>query len=131
MALVPPGGDPVPYNDTTLSFAQVFGSEYGLESGHWRQTITTGNAVTIHYFDARWRKRMTITYDLANPGGTQRMQRFDYDPYNRTTFAAYPARGLRRRRSDRRCLFVFLEQVADFRRFHFFEILRNSKIRIT
>jgi RHS repeat-associated protein len=89
-----PTGDPVAYNNTLLSFVQVPAAEYGLEPNHWRQTITTGNAVTINYFDARWRKRITITYDAANPGATQRMQRFDYDPYNRTTFAAYPARSI-------------------------------------
>ena len=88
----PPGGDGINYNPTTLAFVQVPYAEYGLDAGHWRQTITTGAAVTAHYFDARWRKRITITYDANNPGGTQRMQRFDYDPYNRTTFAAYPAR---------------------------------------
>ena len=90
----PPGGDPVAYNTTTLSFVQVPTAEYGLEPGHWRQTITTGNAVTINYFDARWRKRLTTTYDAANIAATQRMQLFNYDPYSRTTFASYPARSI-------------------------------------
>ncbi|HKX42994.1 MAG TPA: hypothetical protein VJO99_17690, partial [Burkholderiaceae bacterium] len=90
----PPSGDAVAYNPTTLSFVQVGTPEYGLDANHWRQTIQTGNAVTVNYFDARWRKRVTVTYDAANPGATQRMQRFDYDPYNRTTFSAYPARSI-------------------------------------
>jgi RHS repeat-associated protein len=90
----PPGGDPVAYNPTTLSFVQVPTAEYGLDPNHWRQTITTGNAVTVNYFDARWRKLLTNTYDAGNVGGTQRMQVFSYDPYNRTTFAAYPARAI-------------------------------------
>lgn len=81
-------------NTTTLSFVQVPTSEVGIEPNHWRQTITTGNAVTINYFDARWRKRLTHTYDAGNIAGTQRTQRYDYDPYNRTTFAAYPVRSL-------------------------------------
>jgi RHS repeat-associated protein len=89
-----PGGDPVAYHTTTLAFAQISTAEVGLEPNHWRQTITTGNAVTVNYFDARWRKRVTLAYDAASPGTTQRMQRFDYDPYNRTTFAAYPARSI-------------------------------------
>ena len=91
---IPPAGDPVAYNPTTYSFVQVPSAEYGLEANHWRQSIAQGNAVTVNYFDARWRKRLTITYDAADPGTTQRMQRFDYDPYNRTTFAAYPARSI-------------------------------------
>jgi RHS repeat-associated protein len=90
----PPGGDAVAYNPTTLSFLQIPTSEVGLEPGHWRQTITTGNSVTINYFDARWRKRLTTTYDAANRANTERAQRFDYDPYNRTTFASYPVRAI-------------------------------------
>lgn len=83
-----------PYNTTTLSFVQVGSPEQGLEANHWRQTITTGNAVTINYFDARWRKRVTLTYDSTDQVNTQRMQRFKFDPYNRTTSASYPARSL-------------------------------------
>ena len=88
----PPSGDGVAYNPTYFLFEQVPYAEYGLEANHWRQTIATGNAFTVNYFDARWRKRLTSTYDASNPGATQRMQRFDYDPYNRTTYASYPAR---------------------------------------
>ena len=86
----PPGG----YTPTTLSFVQVPSDEYGIEANHWRQTITTGNAVTVNVFDARWRKRVSLTYDAGDPANTQRMQRFKYDPYNRTTSASYPARSL-------------------------------------
>jgi YD repeat-containing protein len=90
----PPQGDVVVWNTKMVSFVQVNTSEFGLEPGHWRQTITEGNAVTVNYFDARWRKRITTTYDSVNPSGTRRMQRFDYDPYNRTMFASYPARSI-------------------------------------
>ena len=86
----PPSG----YNETVLSFVQVPSDEYGIGPNHWRQTITTGNAVTVNVFDARWRKRVSLTYDAADQANTQRMQRFMYDPYNRTTSAAYPARSL-------------------------------------
>lgn len=85
----PPGGNP-----TSLLFVQVPSDEYGIEPNHWRQTITTGNAVTVNVFDARWRKRVSVTYDATDPTNTQRMQRFKYDPYNRTTSASYPARSL-------------------------------------
>ncbi|MGA0611560.1 RHS repeat domain-containing protein [Caldimonas sp. KR1-144] len=86
----PTAGD----HPTVIWFVPVATAEYGLEPNHWRQTIMTGNAVTNHYFDARWRKRMTVTYDNGNVSATQRMQRFDYDTYNRTTFASYPARSI-------------------------------------
>ena len=90
----PPGGDAGGYNTTNLSFVQIPTDEVGLGMNHWRQTITTGNAVTTHYFDARWRKRLTTTYDATDRANTERTQRFDYDPYNRTTFAAYPVRSI-------------------------------------
>lgn len=90
----PPAGDAVAYHPTVLSFAQVPYAEYGLEANHWRQDIVTGQAVTVNYFDARWRKRLTRTFDAANPGATQRFERFDYDPYNRTTYASYPTRSI-------------------------------------
>ncbi|HEY2560160.1 MAG TPA: RHS repeat-associated core domain-containing protein [Caldimonas sp.] len=86
----PPGG----YSTKWLTFAQIHTPEYGLEADHWRQTITEGSATTLNYFDARWRKRLTLTYDANNPAATQRMQSFAYDPYNRTTFASYPARSI-------------------------------------
>jgi YD repeat-containing protein len=90
----PPAGDTVAYNPTTFSFVQVPAAEVGLEANHWRQTITTGNAVTVNYFDARWRKRLTTTYDASDRANTERAQRLDYDPYNRTTFASYPVRSI-------------------------------------
>jgi RHS repeat-associated protein len=89
-----PPADSVAWFPTTLRFEQVNAPEVGLEAGHWRQTITTGNAVTVNYLDARWRKRLTTTLDSTNAAATQRAQRYDFDPYNRTTFAAYPARGI-------------------------------------
>lgn len=88
----PPAGDATPYKPRLLTFTQVPTAEYGLEANHWRQTITEGNAVTVNHFDARWRKRLTTTYDAANPTATRRMQLFQHDAYNRTVFASYPAR---------------------------------------
>lgn len=87
-----PTGDAVSYNTRNFTFVQVGSSEYGIAAGHWRQTITEGTATTINYFDARWRKRLTVTYDTNDVGDTERFQRFDFDPYNRTTFASYPLR---------------------------------------
>jgi RHS repeat-associated protein len=89
----PPGGDATAYYPTTLAFEQVADQEeFGLWVNHWRQTIRTGNAVTINYFDARWRRRVSTTYDATDRAGTERVQRFDYDPYNRVTFESHPQR---------------------------------------
>ncbi len=90
----PPGGDGVGYHQTLLRFEQVPHGDKGLEPNHWRQTISTGNAVTVNYFDARWRKRLSTTYDAANRAATESTQRFEYDAYNKTTFASYPARAI-------------------------------------
>lgn len=88
-SIVYPAGDSTVWNNTTLVF-QPFGSaEYGIAAGHWRQTVTTGNAVKVTYFDALWRPVLTREYD-ANVAGTLRFQRFSYDHEGHTTFASYP-----------------------------------------
>ncbi len=89
---VRPTGDTVPWNDTTLVFEPVTFSEYGLPAGHWRQTVSTGNARTIIYFDALWRPRLTRTFDIANEGGTAKTVLRNFDMDNRTVFESYPAR---------------------------------------
>ena len=39
----------------TLPLAEkVAAAEYGIPAGHWRQTVSTGNARKISYYDARW-----------------------------------------------------------------------------
>jgi RHS repeat-associated protein len=86
----PPSG----WNTKTLSFVQVPSAEYGLPAGHWRQTITQGNAVTVNYLDGRWRTLLTGTYDAGNVGGTQRWQEFSYDGENRQLFQSYLARSI-------------------------------------
>ncbi len=85
-----PSADDIAWNPKSWVFEQVTSSEYGLSSGHWRQTESTGNARKISYFDALWRPIVTTEYDIANPGSTQRFQRFGYDHDNRTTFTSYP-----------------------------------------
>jgi YD repeat-containing protein len=85
-----PTGDSVAWNPTTQAFAQVPGVEYGLGAGHWRQTVSTGNAYKETYFDALWRPIVTREYDNANVAGTLRFQRFAYDEDGRQIFASYP-----------------------------------------
>lgn len=89
-SLTPPEGDTVGWNPTTRSFQQVQGDEYGLGVGHWRQTVSTGNARKETYFDALWRPVVVREYDAADVAGTQRFQRVAYDEAGRTVFSAYP-----------------------------------------
>jgi RHS repeat-associated protein len=80
----------VTWAPTLQVFEKVAVAEYGIPSGHWRQTISTGNGRKITYFDALWRPLLTREYDTSNEAGTQRFQRFDYDHEGRVTFASYP-----------------------------------------
>ncbi|MCW0410503.1 RHS repeat protein [Xanthomonas sacchari] len=83
-----PSGDNVAWNATALSFSQVNATEYGLAPGHWKQTVSTGNARKETYFDALWRPIVALEYD-AGAGATQRFQRFAYDQDGRQIFASY------------------------------------------
>lgn len=85
-----PAGDLGPWNQTTLLFQPVASGEYGIGPGHWRQTISTGNARKITYFDALWRPLVVREYDAADIAGTQRFTRFSYDEEGRIVFASYP-----------------------------------------
>ncbi|MFT3755984.1 MAG: RHS repeat-associated core domain-containing protein [Pseudoxanthomonas sp.] len=81
------------WNATTQAFVPVASTEYGIPANHWRQTVATGNARKITYFDALWRPLLTREYDTANESATQRFQRFAYDHEGRVTFASYPSTG--------------------------------------
>ena len=89
-SIVYPTGDTTAWNTTTQVFEPVASAEVGIAAGHWRQTISTGNARKITYFDALWQPLVTREYDTANEAGTKRYQRFTYDGEGRTTFASYP-----------------------------------------
>lgn len=92
--VTPPGGDAVAYHATSISFEQVAGAEVGLEANHWRQTVSTGNARTVRYFDALWRPRLTRTWDAANEAGTRRVLQQRWDVDGRKTFESYPQRDI-------------------------------------
>jgi RHS repeat-associated protein len=93
-SITPPAGDPGGAFATTRSFVPVAAAEYGLPAGHWRQTITTGNAVTVNYFDAFWQPLLTRTYDSANEANTRRMTLRRFDPDGRQTFESYRYRSI-------------------------------------
>lgn len=85
-----PANDNVAWNTTTQAFEQVNGSEYGVDAGHWRQTVATGNGRKLTYFDALWRPLLTREFEVGNEANTQRFQKFTYDYDGRTTFSSYP-----------------------------------------
>lgn len=86
-----PTADGVPRNPTTAAFEQVWGDEWGIGAGHWRQTIATGNGLKVTYFDALWRPLLVREFDAANELETQRFLRFAYDYQGRVAFASYPS----------------------------------------
>lgn len=87
-----PVGDTVTWNGVAMPFGQVMQQEYDLAPGHWKQTITTGNATEVNYFDALWRPVLTERWDAANRNKTVRMTKRIYDSNGRVTFESYPKR---------------------------------------
>lgn len=90
-----PNGDTVNWNDTASMFEKVAAAEYGLPAGHWRHTVSTGNARKVTYYDALWRPVVEEQYDTANTAGTlsQTVKRYDADSAN-LAFQSYPIRNL-------------------------------------
>ncbi len=85
-----PTGDTTVWTGTTRSFVPVASVEYGIAAGHWRETVTTGNAVKITYYDGMWRPLLVREYDASNQTATQRFTKTAYDADGRVSFAAYP-----------------------------------------
>jgi len=86
-----PASDSTAWNTTTQVFEQVNSAEYGIAAKHWRQTVSTGNARAITYYDALWRPLLTREYDTSQVNATQRFQRFAYDLAGRIEFTSYPS----------------------------------------
>jgi RHS repeat-associated protein len=75
---------------TTKSFAPVAVAEYGLPAGHWKQTVSTGNARKVTYFDAFWRPVVDEAYDNDIPTTTRSISVKRYDAAGQVSFQAYP-----------------------------------------
>jgi RHS repeat-associated protein len=86
-----PSGDPVTWNGMTRQFQPVATAEYGLATGHWRETITTGTGKKITYFDAFWRPVLVQQFDSANQAATQSFVKSTYDSSGKVTFQSYPS----------------------------------------
>lgn len=89
-AIAYPTNDSSAWNTTVQSFEQVGAQEYDIAAGHWRQTVATGSARKITYFDAMMQPLLTREYDAANEAGTQRFQSFSYDSVGQLVFSSYP-----------------------------------------
>lgn len=89
--VTPPAGDTVAWTPTTQTFQSVASTEQGIAGGHWRQTVKTGNAVKITYYDALWRPLVVWEYDSARVADTQSYTRMAYDSSGRTVFMSYPS----------------------------------------
>ena len=73
------------------SFIPVASTEYGIAAGHWRETVTTGNAVKITYYDGMWRPLLVREYDAGNQAATERFTKTAYDAEGRVAFQSYPS----------------------------------------
>jgi YD repeat-containing protein len=87
-----PGGDPVAYHPTTVSFEQMGSAQYGLAPGHWRQLIATDKKRVHRHFDGFWRERLRITFDSDSPATTISFVETRYDHEGRVVFVSYPQR---------------------------------------
>ena len=85
-----PAGDSVSWAPVTQSFQQVFKSEYGIPSGHWRQSIAQGDYRKYRYFDALWRPILEQEFDNADVVDTRRVTARHFDHEGRETFVSYP-----------------------------------------
>ncbi len=86
--ITPPSG----FTSTSLVFEPVSSDEYGVAAGHWRQTVTKGNAKTITVLDALWRPVMTRTFDSSQEASTRKVVVKGYDLSGQLSFESYPAR---------------------------------------
>jgi YD repeat-containing protein len=91
-SITPPVGDSVYWNPTIVTFEQVANSEFDLAGGHWRQTVSTGTATAINYFDALWRPVYTYKVDLDNPTATSSIVKSEYQFDGKAISVTFPQR---------------------------------------
>jgi YD repeat-containing protein len=82
------------WNATSIIFAPVASSEYGIPPGHWKQVVSTGNARKAIYFDAFWRPLVEESYDNASPATTRSLTAKRYDLGGQLAFQSYPLSSL-------------------------------------
>ena len=89
-SITPPSG----FTGTTVTFSGVPTEEYGIPAGHWRQSVSKGNARTVTYFDAMWRPVMSRTWDASDEANTRKVVVKAFDTQNRVTYESYPQRDI-------------------------------------
>lgn len=87
-----PTNDSVPWVPTFVTFAPSPEPAFSLPAGHWRQTVQTGNAYTVNYYDALWRPVYTASWDQTDRDNTMRITWRWYDHAGRVTYESYPKR---------------------------------------
>jgi len=81
------------WNATSIAFGQVTqNTEYGIEPGHWKQIVHTGQGYTKTYFDALWRPLVTEHFDNTDETDTLSQTVTRYDAGGRKAFESYPLR---------------------------------------
>jgi YD repeat-containing protein len=65
------------WNPLIRSFVPVGSAEFGIPAGHWRETVSTGNAVKVTYYDAMWRPLLSQEYDSADEVRNQTFRQDD------------------------------------------------------
>ncbi len=89
-----PTGDSTAWNATSTAFEKSTSAEFEMPAGSWRQTVATGNARRVTWFDALWRPRLVREFDTTNPTVTNRFTTHEYDAAGRVSFSAYPLASL-------------------------------------
>ena len=89
-SITPPSG----WTPTSLVFEPVSSAEYGLPAGHWRQTLSQGNARTVTYYDGLWRPVMVRSFDITQEASTRQVVVKGYDTAGQLAFESYPQREL-------------------------------------
>lgn len=85
-----PSGDSVAWSPTNISLEYMQAAENGIPAGHWRRSVTTGDARSETYLDALFRPVLTHAFDARNVAGTQSFVRSVLDHEGRTLFTSYP-----------------------------------------
>lgn len=89
-----PDDDTVNWTSTVSKFVRSSVAEYGLEAGHWKQIVSTGNARKVTYFDVFWRPVVEENYDIASVSDSLSQTVKRYDPMGRLAFQSHPLRGV-------------------------------------
>jgi hypothetical protein len=81
----------VAWKPSIRTFVKLAAMEQGVPAGAWRDTVTTGNEVTITYYDALWRPLLVRRYDSASVAATESFVKTTYDTAGRIQFVSYPS----------------------------------------